>query len=104
MTSGAAKRYVLLIDRSASMNATDESPSRLEAAKRQAKTLVASAGEATLRLELDKFEAVERKVALGTDSSLELALKAAPRKSTDPGPKKPKPEANPDGILDPFAK
>ncbi len=39
--TGGAKRYVLLIDRSASMNATDVSPSRLELAKRQAKQFVA---------------------------------------------------------------
>jgi hypothetical protein len=39
---GPAKRYVLLIDRSASMNATDVEPSRLEAAKKQAKTFVES--------------------------------------------------------------
>ena len=42
MIGGEPKRYVLLIDRSASMNATDESPSRLESAKRQAKTLIDS--------------------------------------------------------------
>ena len=42
LTAGQARRYVLLIDRSASMNATDVEPSRLEAAKSQAKTLVES--------------------------------------------------------------
>ncbi|MFB3892779.1 MAG: VWA domain-containing protein [Phycisphaerae bacterium] len=45
MTSGPAKRYVLLIDRSASMNATDaggtgKALSRLDMAKRQARELV----------------------------------------------------------------
>ena len=40
--SGPGKRYVLLIDRSASMNATDVKPSRLDAAKKQAKTFVES--------------------------------------------------------------
>ena len=39
---GPGKRYVLLIDRSASMNATDVQPSRLDAAKKQAKTFVES--------------------------------------------------------------
>jgi hypothetical protein len=39
---GPGRRYVLLIDRSASMNATDVEPSRLDAAKKQAKTFVES--------------------------------------------------------------
>jgi hypothetical protein len=39
---GPGQRYVLLIDRSASMNATDVEPSRLEEAKKQAKTFVES--------------------------------------------------------------
>ena len=39
---GPGKRYVLLIDRSASMSATDVEPSRLDAAKKQAKTFVES--------------------------------------------------------------
>jgi hypothetical protein len=39
---GAGRRYVLLIDRSASMNATDVGPSRLDAAKRQAMAFVES--------------------------------------------------------------
>jgi len=39
---GPGQRYVLLIDRSASMNATDTKPSRLDAAKEQAKVLVES--------------------------------------------------------------
>jgi Ca-activated chloride channel family protein len=42
LTRGAGQRYVLLIDRSASMNATDIEPSRLEAAKKQAKVFVES--------------------------------------------------------------
>ena len=42
MLSGPPKRYVLLIDRSASMNAVDESPTRLEAAKRLARQRVES--------------------------------------------------------------
>jgi hypothetical protein len=42
MTSGPPRRYVLLIDRSASMNATDVSPNRLEFAKSQAKELITS--------------------------------------------------------------
>ncbi|RPI61573.1 MAG: VWA domain-containing protein, partial [Planctomycetaceae bacterium] len=40
LESGPAKRYVILIDRSASMNATDVKPTRLAEAKRQAKELV----------------------------------------------------------------
>lgn len=42
LIAGPARRYVLLIDRSASMNATDIEPSRLEAAKEQAKIFVES--------------------------------------------------------------
>jgi hypothetical protein len=39
---GPGQRYVVLIDRSASMNATDVKPSRLDAAKREAKVFVES--------------------------------------------------------------
>jgi len=42
LTAGAAQRYVLLIDRSASMNAADIRPSRLKVAKEQARTFVES--------------------------------------------------------------
>ena len=42
LIAGSARRYVLLIDRSASMNSTDVKPSRLEAAKEQAKVFVES--------------------------------------------------------------
>ena len=42
LTGGPGKRYVLLIDRSASMQAADVGTSRLELAKRQAKVLVES--------------------------------------------------------------
>jgi hypothetical protein len=55
-----------------------------------------------LALQLDGYEAVERKVALASDSSLELVLKEVPRKPVV-GPKKPKSEVTPDGIIDPFA-
>jgi hypothetical protein len=39
---GPGQRFVLLIDRSASMNATDAKPTRLDAAKRQAKAFIES--------------------------------------------------------------
>ena len=42
LSAGPAKRYVLLIDHSASMSATDLAPTRLAEAKRQARTLVDS--------------------------------------------------------------
>ena len=42
LIAGPAQRYVLLIDRSASMNATDVEPTRLEAAKEQAKVFIES--------------------------------------------------------------
>lgn len=42
LLAGPASRYVLLIDRSASMSATDVKPSRLEVAKEQAKIFVES--------------------------------------------------------------
>jgi len=42
LAAGAGRRYVILIDRSASMSATDVDPSRLDRAKREAKELVAS--------------------------------------------------------------
>lgn len=42
LSRGPGQRYVLLIDRSASMNATDVSPSRLAEAEKQAKVFVES--------------------------------------------------------------
>ena len=42
LSAGPAKRYVILIDHSASMNATDAAPNRLAEAKRQARVLVDS--------------------------------------------------------------
>lgn len=42
LTRGPGQRYALLIDRSASMNATDIEPSRLEAAKKQAMVFIES--------------------------------------------------------------
>ena len=42
MTAGPGRRYVVMIDRSASMNATDVKPSRLEDAKAKAKIFVQS--------------------------------------------------------------
>jgi len=48
LTSRATGRYVLLIDRSASMNATDVQPSRLEAGKQQAKAFVESLSNKSL--------------------------------------------------------
>ncbi len=42
LTTGPARRFVLLIDRSASMSANDVEPTRLDAAKKQASTFVES--------------------------------------------------------------
>ena len=42
LTRGPGRRYALLIDRSASMNSADVEPSRLEAAKKQARVFVES--------------------------------------------------------------
>jgi len=42
LTTGPGQRYVLLIDRSASMNATDVKPTRLDVAKKQANVFVES--------------------------------------------------------------
>jgi hypothetical protein len=42
LSAGPAKRYVLLLDCSAGMNATDTAPSRLDDAKKQAKTFIES--------------------------------------------------------------
>lgn len=56
-SGGTAKRYVLLIDRSASMNATESGRSRLDTAKDQARTVVDSlraGGLLSLRNEADR--------------------------------------------------
>jgi len=45
LATGEARRYVILVDRSASMNSTDVRPTRLAEAKRQAKALVESLRE-----------------------------------------------------------
>ena len=42
LTAGPARRFVLLIDRSASMSANDVEPTRLDAAKKQASTFIES--------------------------------------------------------------
>ena len=42
LRAGPGKRYVILVDRSASMNATDVAPTRLEAAKEQGRFLIES--------------------------------------------------------------
>jgi hypothetical protein len=42
LVAGPARRYVLMIDRSASMSATDVKPSRLDAAKEKAKVFIES--------------------------------------------------------------
>ncbi len=48
LAGGAGRRYVLLIDRSASMNATDVKPSRLNFTKKQAGTFVEALGNKAL--------------------------------------------------------
>lgn len=53
---GPGQRYVLLIDRSASMNATDVEPSRLEEAKKQAKIFVESMRGSSLVSVRDKSD------------------------------------------------
>jgi len=50
LSMGPGKRYVLLIDRSASMSATDVSPTRLDQAKRQASLIAASLRASSLGL------------------------------------------------------
>ncbi|MHC4627829.1 MAG: vWA domain-containing protein, partial [Planctomycetota bacterium] len=42
LIAGGGRRYVLLVDRSASMNAADVEPSRLESAKKEAKAFIES--------------------------------------------------------------
>lgn len=42
LTGGPGQRYVILVDRSASMNATDIAPTRLDAAKAEARLLIES--------------------------------------------------------------
>ncbi|MBN2138792.1 MAG: VWA domain-containing protein [Sedimentisphaerales bacterium] len=57
LTGGGARRHVILIDRSASMSATDVKPSRLAEAKRQARIYVESLrSEAFFRLRGDRDE------------------------------------------------
>jgi hypothetical protein len=47
LTTGPARRFVLLIDRSASMSANDVKPTRLEVAKKQARTFIESLRDRT---------------------------------------------------------
>ncbi len=56
LLASPASRYVLLIDRSASMSATDVEPSRLEFAKEQAKTFVESLRAGTFLSLTDKSD------------------------------------------------
>ncbi|MBA7622570.1 hypothetical protein ES703_29948 [subsurface metagenome] len=56
LTRGPGRRYVLLIDRSASMNAADAEPSRLEAAKKQARVFVESMRSKTFLSLSDKSD------------------------------------------------
>lgn len=75
-------RYVFLVDNSASMAATDVSPTRLEAAKQQVLDLIAEMGSGDVAMVVS-FSDTARVEQLFTDNRAELRRKVQAIKQTD---------------------